>query len=381
MKDAMRLLEAIGQIQDEYILDAHSEKTIRKHRRTLAAVVLAAVLLVLAGCAMAAWHWYDVYFAGKRTEALSGGQKEYIHSNAVDYQLSQTFDGYTLELKSTISENNTAYVTFRLTAKENIDLTPATDVRSNERLSFRGLLAMPENSTLPADLSYDVVDDGDGLGNTVNVVLRIQPTVVPGGEAVFGPGKYCRIVFQDIVWNGYDRDYEQKLLDEGLRLEMLLPEQSRTLHPQTTLASGNWEFRVEMKGADAAYRELLNIPLTTRAMVTRIGTSEFDLVDAVEAVTLTSVVVRPLSMEISFETPEPAGTFEGLYLDISQAIISAEDSKDYNEILLMMKDGTKVRFWQYDMAKKCAVLKADSPIILSEIESIHFSDGSSIRLQ
>lgn len=375
MNEAMKLLEAIGQIQDEYILDAHEAKPAARHRKARVIVAAAAVMLLLAGCAAFALHWYDVYFLQKRQEPLSGRQLEYIHNNAVDDPFSQTCDGYTLELKSTIAESSTAYVTFHLTAPENVDLSSVTDARSDERLSFRGLLAEPENSSLPADLTYDVVEDGDGRYNTVNVVLRIQPAVLPGGEPPFGPGKRCRIVFREIVRNGYDRDYERKLLTDGQRPEMLTPEQSRILHPQTTLVSGNWEFSVELKEADAGYRELLGEPFVTRAMVTRTGANVWEPIDSVEPVRLTSILVRPLSMEISFEKPEPAGNFEGLYLDISQMM-----DDDYQEILLLLKDGTKIRFWQYDMAKECAVLKADSPIVLTDLDSIRFSDGSVIRV-
>ena len=55
MKNAMQLLEAVGQIQDDYIMDAHSDipKAASPRKRILLIAAVLAALLALAGCAMA----------------------------------------------------------------------------------------------------------------------------------------------------------------------------------------------------------------------------------------------------------------------------------------------------------------------------------------
>lgn len=55
MKNAMQLLEAVGQIQDDYIMDAHSDipKAASPRKRLLLIAAVIAALLALAGCAMA----------------------------------------------------------------------------------------------------------------------------------------------------------------------------------------------------------------------------------------------------------------------------------------------------------------------------------------
>ena len=55
MKNAMQLLEAVGQIQDAYIIDAHSDipKSASPRKRFLLIAAVIAALLALAGCAMA----------------------------------------------------------------------------------------------------------------------------------------------------------------------------------------------------------------------------------------------------------------------------------------------------------------------------------------
>ena len=55
MKNAMQLLEAVGQIQDDYIMDAHSDipKAASPRKKILLIAAVVAALLALAGCAMA----------------------------------------------------------------------------------------------------------------------------------------------------------------------------------------------------------------------------------------------------------------------------------------------------------------------------------------
>lgn len=384
MKNAMRLLSAIGQIQDSYIMDAHSKMTEQKpsRKRIVLIAVIAAVLLLLAGCAAFAWHWYESYFSGKRQEPLSGSQVDYIGSHTQEHQMSQTCDGYTLELKSTMSESNSAFVTFGLTAPEDVDLSGVLDIRTEERLSFPKMLATPNGSKLPADLSYDVVDNGDGKKNTLNIVLRITPTVMPGEESPFGPGKTCLITFKDIVKWGYDREYEQELLTTkyaGQTDIMYTPEESERLHPQTVLVSGDWSFEVEMREADTNELVLLDSPLSTKVLVVRTGSNEFEPIDCIEDVTLTSIRVTPLSVEITFDRPEPWDTFECVYADATMAVPApGSSSAEYNSVVMVLKDGTRIDLFQEDGAKETAVLRADSPIVLSEVDYLQMSDGTKV---
>ena len=59
MKNAMKLLEAIGQIQEDYIMDAHSDipRRVFYRKRLFLIAAAAAAALLLAGCAAYAWDW------------------------------------------------------------------------------------------------------------------------------------------------------------------------------------------------------------------------------------------------------------------------------------------------------------------------------------
>lgn len=386
MNAVLKLLDAIGEIQDAYIMDAHADSARISHSRktlVLIAAVVAAVL-ILAGCAAYAWHWYTVYFTQERQQPLSDSQIHYIQDNVQEHQLSQTIDGYTMELKSSISESDCAYITFGLSGPENVDFSTILDVDSRESLFLERLKVIPEGSELPVDVIYKIVEDGDSRNNTINIVLRIEPNMVQEGEPAFGPGKTCEITFESITHWGYDREYEQELLSTkyaGQTDYMLEGEEAQRVHPQTVLAAGDWKFEIELKQADWEMVELLSDSISAKALVTRVGENEYELTEAVESITITSVQLRPLGITVAFEKPEPVETFDCIYLNVNQfSAADQRNSSDENDLFLMMNDGTKVEFFQTMGAKESAYLRSDSPIVLSEVDYLHLSGGVKIAV-
>lgn len=385
MKKAMQLLIAIGQIQDNDILDAHNSVDVQKkmHRRIVLIAAIVAVLILLAGCATFAWHWYATYFTNKRQEPLSSEQIEYINENAEDHQISQLQGGFTIELESVISGSNMAYVTFGLTAPEKIDFSDVLDIHSDASLGLPGLQAIPSGSDVPANISYDVIDDGDEKNNTLKIVIRIDPGVQQGADSAFGPGKTCEIVFKDIVKWGHDQEYEQELLATkyaGQTDYMLTPEESERVHPRTLLASGEWKFVIELTEADSGEIELLESPVSTKVWVVRNGATEFEAIDSVEDVTLTSVRITPLSVEISFDIPEPSDKFSCIHIDAATfPPLPGTPAMDYENVTLVMKDGTEISLFQSMGAKDVAILAADSPIVLEKVDYLQMSDGTKLH--
>ena len=390
MKNAMRLLEAIGQIQDAYIIDAHSD--IPKHafsrKRLFLIAAAAAAALLLAGCAAYAWHWYTAYFSMQRQEPLSDSQVSYIQENAQDIHESQTYDGYTIELISALAESRGAYITLGLTAPDNVNLM---NLKDGERLHFNDLYAISEGSQLPAMMSCQIVDDGDGKNNTANVVLGIGPGGYLSGEEVsFGAGSSWRIVLKDILIDCWDREYEQELLQTkyaGVTDFMFTDEEAAQMHSQILLASGKWEFDVELTPADTDSLELLTAPISTKAVVTRKDRTDdmfYDTADAVEDITITSVQLHALGATVVFETPE---TKEGSdFPDYFCAWIDMGDtynpltqlvSQDEN-FFVILKDGTRIDFWQGEGAIETAYLKSDSPIVLKDVDYLQLSDGTKL---
>lgn len=305
----------------------------RKRIVRIAAIV--AALILLTGCAAFPQH------SDQGQEPLSGQQTEDIGQNGEQNRFS-------LELKSVVYESYTAYATFGLTAPEDIDFSDVLDDHSNMSLGFSDL-----QMDIPANVSYEVLDDGDGKSNTLKIVVSIQPIIRQGAPSAFGSGKSCEIVFSDVVYN---RENEKELL-----------------------ASGQWKFVIGLAKTDSGELELLDSPVSTKVWVSRTGASEAEGMDTIEDVTLTSIRVAPLHVEVSFEIPEPSDSFVGVFIDAAAfAPPPGTDGADYENIAIVMKDGTEIPLFQSMGAKDVAILTADSPIVLEKVDCLRMSDGTRI---
>ena len=305
----------------------------RKRIVRIAAIV--AALILLTGCAAFPQH------LDQSQEPLSGQQTEDIGQNGEQ-------NGFSLELKSVVYESYTAYAAFGLTAPEDTDFSDVLDGHSNVSLGFSDL-----QTDIPANVSYEILDDGNGKNNTLKIVVTIQPVIEQGAPSAFGSGKTCEIVFSDVVYN---RENEK-----------------------AQLASGQWKFVIELAKADSGELELLDSPVSMKVWVSRTGASGLEGMDAIEEVTLTSVRVAPLHVKVSFEIPEPSDSFVGVFIDAAAfAPPPGTDGADYENIAIVMKDGTEVSLFQSMGAKDVAILTADSPIVLEEVDCLRMSDGTRI---
>ena len=179
-----------------------------------------------------------------------------------------------------LSGTSGAYATFGLTAPEDRDFSDVLDSHSNVSLGFSDL-----QTDIPANVSYEVLDDGDEKNSTLKIVVTIQPVIEQGAPSAFGSGKNCEIVFSDVVYN---RENEKELL-----------------------ASGQWKFVIELAKADSGELELLDSPVSTKVWVSRTGASESEGMDAIEEVTLTSIRVAPDCPQLIWPRPLPPWTGTG----------------------------------------------------------------------
>lgn len=304
-------------------------------KRIVRIAAIAAALILLTGCVAFPWH------SDQGQEPLSGKQIEPINQNGEQ-------NGFSIELKSVVYESCTAYATFGLTAPEDIDFSDVLDGHSNGSLGFSDC-----QTDIPANVSYEVLDDGDGKSNTLKIVVTIQPVIAQGAPSAFGSGKTCEIVFSDVV---YHRENEKELL-----------------------ASGQWKFVIELTEADSGELELLDSPVSAKVWVSRTGEVESEGMDAIEKVTLTSIRVAPLHVEVSFEIPEPSDSFVGVFIDAAAfAPPPGTAGADYENIAIVMKDGTEISLFQSMGAKDVAILTASSPIVPEEVNCLRMSDGTRI---
>lgn len=335
---------------------------------------LAVVLLLFTGCGAFARRNNQTGIPQESFEFLPSSYTEMTGDNPVESQQSQTYGGYTINVKSVVPEGQAVYVTFGLTAPDEVDFSAILNPYSGERLSFQGLLVRPAEVDLPADFLYYAADDGDDRNNTINMILKIDPVEHQKDASGMGAGHAYRIDFTEILRWGYDREYEQELQSTkyiGQTDYMLEPEESDRVHPQTILTSGKWKFEIELPVADEENVELLSAPISTKVMVVRVGASEYETVETIENVTLTSIQVCSSGITVAFEKPEPTEKFDCIYVNAAQFRGAPYvDASEDDAVFLMMKDGTRIDFFQTDGAKDTAFLSADMPIVLREADYI-----------
>lgn len=356
----------------------------RKRFFLIAAIV---AVLLLAGCAAYAWHWYTAFFTTQRKEPLSNSQISYIHENAQDIHESQSHNGYTVELKSAIAESESAYITLGITAPEDVDLSFAF---GDEKLVFRRIFVRPVGSELPANLSYRIMDDGDGKNNTVNMVLGIMPGGLLEDGVGFGEGSPWEIILEDMEKTGHDREYEEELLRTKyaeMTDYMLEDDEAARVYFHTLLAEGKWEFEVELSFADHEYLELLSTPISTKAVVTRKDRTDvmlYNTANAVEDLTITSIQLRALGATVVFEVPETKERSEFpdyfcTWIDMGDTYNPLTRIVSQNEnFFVVLKDGTRIDFWQTEGAVDSANLTSDSPVVLKDVDYLQLSDGTKL---
>lgn len=305
---------------------------------------------------------------------------EQVDSNVRQHSTRQTQAGYTLEYKSAITDGTKIFAFFRFIAPEEIDLSSIPDTHSGEKLSFPGLSAsLGENSYSP-DISCKALSDSDNKNNTLDLVVRITPVALTDTESALDPTRKCMIVFRNIVKLGYDSKYEQELLSTkyaGQTNCLFTPEESERLHPKTLLASGTWTFEIELDEPSPGGMELLECSFSTKALVIRSGSHQYEAVESIEDITITSIYIRPLVVEISFLRPEPFDTFECIYLNA--AMFSNDEETIYNDIIFVLNDGTKIALFQANGATESVILEPDRPIILTEVDYLLLPDGTKIK--
>lgn len=385
---SLELLELMGSARDLYILEAHEEEIKQKKRISVKrAVLIAAVIalsLLLVGCGIAyAQGWFANYFSSQGGAPLSKGQIEYISDNEQIICESQTQNEWTVELRSAIHDSTTAYIILGITAPADVNLEPeVVDGSIMETFSpgnggkFGWRLGVPEVVTPPPRVVWSSMqcsweEDGDGLSNTKNYVIRIHLDEKRSTKDPFGPEAAYKIHIDNIVRSYRDQEYLQELMDgkyKGQTDVMFTDEEVEKLHCVEILSEGVWDFTINFAEHSEGV-ELISEPVFTKADVYRQNEEDmFDVRHTYEDVKVTSFVLNPLSAVITYESDGDAR-----FSDWQE-----------NRIYAVMKDGARVELKEglsdpllnggYN------TLDAESPIIVEEVDHILMADGTKIPM-
>lgn len=339
----------------------------RRLRPMLAAALIAALLLAgLVGGAVAYSHgWFASFFQESSGGPLTPGQMGYLQNQEQIIAQTQTHDDWTIELRSALNDGTTAYIILGVTAPEGTSLEPRMD--GNTQLDFFG----PGNTrdlitcTMGVDwdnLHLDWVEDGDGLDHTKNYVIQINPNKGKLKDP-FGAKAVYHITIENIVCQSTNQTYYQHLMDtkyKGQDAIMFTHEETLQLHPTEVLAQGVWAFDVTLN-RESPEVELLSKPITTQARLR----GEYGLCEPAD-VTLTSVILRPLSITLYCSSPASYPTF----------------ATGNDQVFAVRKDGSQIGLWPgAAQGKLYQELKAEAPLILEELDHILLADGTKIPVE
>ena len=350
--------------------------------RGLARAALVAALLALMAISVSAsetvQNWFLDFFKDKSDGELSQGQVEYIEENAQIISDSQTIDGWTVELRSAISDGTKAYIIIGITAPENVNLEQtmidgvAQDWFGPENGSMhgdgmQGLVSWSAKSLVLESYRYGLEEDGDGQNNTKNLVITLNPNLEWHPDP-FGSDIDWYIHIENIVHQFEDAEYRRELMEgeyAGQTDVVFTGEETQRLYKVEVLAEGEWDFTVNFAEHEAGV-ELLSQPITvTMDVLRQFGNGIEDYNNFREAVTVTSVVVRPLSVTLSYQDCNGAPGF--MNFDVEPCCV--------------MLDGSRIILHNYGGGGTGnMILEAETPIVLDDVDYILLPDGTIIPM-
>lgn len=350
-----KFLNALNDIDGQFIREAHEEKAQPRragHRRfgvLIAAVVALMALTVTAFAAEDIAGWFRNYFADRSGTDLSTGQIEYIEENEQIISETQENSGYSLNLKSVLSDGNLTYITLGVTAPADVTADDLAD------LSCMGIDFYDQNKQPCSSYTMEKCDDGDGLDNTVDLVFAMEP-------GNWNAGGSWTLRFSRLVKRVHDEAYERELLETkytGMTDFMFTDEEASRIYQEIVLAEGNWVFTFDLNNNEIQQLELITDPVTAQSCYGY----KADGTEMFEQVEITSFILRPMSAVISAESAWGA-------LDFSD--------NSSRPIYVVMKDGSRIQLYTSYGAPNEAHLTAESPIVLEEVDHVLLSDGTKL---
>lgn len=320
------------------------EKSRRSIGGTASKLLIAAVFISLLAVTASAVvkNWFVPFFS--KEGELSQGQVQFIEQNEQYIGISQEQNGWTMELRSAISDGTKGYIMLGVTAPADVDLTRFLENEyygpRNDFLPKSDDAALTCSAGLVADSGCSWEDDGDGLNNTLTYVIHVTPDPAFSTEDPFGRDVTWHIHFEDIV-HGF-------------------PEQE-------TIAEGTWDFDFSFE-IDKSEMEFLTEPRKMQALGLT-GESE------VQAdVTVNSIILRPFGATVYYGNDSDE-------LDYSRANVNftyfIEGEKPWE---VVMKDGSRIPLTDRNgnPVERYRHLEADVPIVLENVDYILLADGTQL---
>lgn len=336
---------------------AKKEKTKHSGLRTVSKVLLAAVMIsmltVMASAAVQ--NWFVTYFSSEQKSPLSQGQMEFIEENVQDIGQKQTCNGYTVELKSVLTDGYNMFISLGITAPEDVylDRTVKEGYDPAAPVLWLGKNSKFEIGNRGSSRTWKMSDDGDGKHNTHNIVYLMSTD-----NEAFAKGDTVKIHFEELYAEytneAYGRELEEKY---GFppKLGLITDEEAEKLYPVELLAEGVWDFEIRFEEINVPFMEMLD---------------------------------QPVNYVLEYETPDGKVTKTAKVLSVKLSAIgtictyeAGEDASIGVGGNIFMKDGTKVSLAGNTVGSSwvggsCGMFEV--PIALEDVAYIQFPDGTKV---
>ena len=329
------IIHAMTDIDSTFLREAR-EISVPPRRSHRFAVLLAAVIALMAVTACAAGEvggWLEAFFTYRSGSNLTSPQLQYIEKHGQSVNNSQTHDNYSVALKAYIGTKDTVYIVFHITAPPKVNIA-SEDFHIMMKAEFTGIYGRnPEAVTIRR------MDDSDGKSNTIYYICILE---------------HKDYLYFDVPeWNIH--------IDNLFRI---------AYNPQTNqrdfpvLAEGPWDYTIDLTKADTQTIELLTEPIQTLGIVPSLQSD----MESVEKLTITSAVLSPLDMIITYEPVNECNvSFVGFLANTAIEL----------HAYAIMKDGSEVPFtYGFPSCHGEAKLLADTPIVLDEVDYVLLADGT-----
>ena len=360
-------------------------------RRPFLVAAIIGLMLLLMGCAVAyVSGWFTELFAARSDTPLTDGQVAFIQENEHVIMETQSHQGWNVELRSTITDGNTGYILFGITAPADIDLEAFYENRNADRdapyitpgnYSMRaGHRAVVIASTGFSDEEMNFYwnehgyweADNDGIPNTLNYVVELRcEKLYPNKELLLIEPFGSDITFQARFF-GFTLEYEDEKIRESVEAKMAQQgdsliggEELQGLHKSQELVDGEWIFDVTFTDTTAQNLELVAQPVTVDAWVHRKidnGTMFYDTTHDIEQIQISSFVLTPMGADVIYNEEE----------DVIGVFLEWDGNRG---VFVVMKDGSQI---QLNSDGTGYSWHSELPIVLSDVDHVRLADGTQL---
>lgn len=269
----------------------------RMVRNLLIAAVIISMLAVTVSASEMVRSWFLDYFSDESETSLSQAQVDVIEENVQDISQKQTCNGYTMELKSVLTDGYNMFIAVGITAPEDVYLDRT--VREGYDPAAP-VIWLGENSRFEIDnrgysMTWNMSDDGDGLSYTHNIVYLMS-----ADNEVFDKGKTIKIHIEDMYAeytnDSYAMELEKKYGFEP-KLGLITDEEAEKLYPVEQLAEGSWDFEIEFDRINTPVVEVLEQPVDY--VMQAMADADAEQVDV--KTKITSIRISPIGVVCEYE--------------------------------------------------------------------------------